>query len=224
LLAGQTQSPQSSDALEKLCRAYWQPLYFFIRRQGHSPEDAQDLTQQFFARLLERNDFLTVDPRKGKFRTFLLTSLCHFLSNERDRSQAAKRGGGRKLISLDELASGESYQPEPASLLSPDKLFDQRWATVVLEQALQRLRAEMAQDGKSNQFDLLKAYLTDEPGPGDYAGVAQRLGATNQAVAVAVHRLRHRYRELVRAEVAQTVTSPQQLEEELRHLAEALNG
>jgi RNA polymerase sigma factor (sigma-70 family) len=223
LLAGKEQTPQGEAALEHLCRTYWHPLYVFIRRQGYNPEDAQDLTQQFFARLLERNDFGEVDPHKGRFRTFLLTSLTHFLSNERDRVQAAKRGGGRKIISLDEIQAGEFYRFEPASELSPDKLFDQRWAMVVLEQALHRLREELAAGGKAAQFEELKPYLTEEPGEGEYAKVAARVGQTPQAVAVTVYRLRQRYRELVRAEVAQTVSSPLELEREMRHLLEALN-
>jgi RNA polymerase sigma factor (sigma-70 family) len=223
LMAGKNATPQSAEALEKLCRTYWHPLYLFIRRQGQGPEDAQDLTQEFFSRLLERNDFGMVDPRKGKFRTFLLTSLTHFLSNERDRAQAAKRGGGQKLISLDELKAGEFFQFEPASDLSPDKLFDQRWAMIVLEQALNRLRQETAAEGKGERFERLKPFLTEDPGEGEYAKVAEQLGMTGQAVAVGVHRLRQRYRELVRAEVANTVLGPLEIDEEMKHLLGALN-
>jgi RNA polymerase sigma factor (sigma-70 family) len=223
LQAGREVSPHSSAALEKLCRAYWYPLYAFIRRKGFGEADAQDLTQQFFARLLERRDFASVDPRKGKFRTFLLASLSHFLSNERDRARAAKRGGGQTPIPLDGLQPEERYRLEPVNDSSPDKLYEVRWALTVLEQALSRLRQEMADAGKSVQFDQLKAYLVEDPGAGDYAAAAERLGGSRQSVAVTVHRLRQRYREIVRAEVAQTVTTPLELEEELRHLYSVLN-
>lgn len=223
LMAGQSASPQSRAALEKLCRTYWHPLYAFVRRKGYPEADAQDLTQQFFARLLARNDFENVSPKKGKFRTFLLTALSHFLSNEYDRSRAAKRGGGQVLLSLDELKSAQSTGIEPADNLSPDKLFDLRWAMTVLEHALLKLRQEMSECGKGAQFDALKQYLTDEAGPGDYAAVAAALNTNTQAIAVAVHRLRQRYCELVRLEVAETVSSPLELEEEMRHLYAVLN-
>jgi RNA polymerase sigma-70 factor (ECF subfamily) len=223
LQAGNGTSPQQSVALEKLCRAYWHPLYAFIRRNGFGEEDAKDLTQQFFARLLERKDFEMVDRSKGKFRTFLLASLTHFLSNERDRARAAKRGGGQTIFSLDEAELEHLNRLEPASELSPDKLFDLRWATTVMENALARLREEMQAAEKAPQFEELKKYLSGEPVEGEYAAVGERLGMTGQAVAVRVHRLRTRYRELVRAEVAETVSSPLELEEEMRHLYVVLN-
>jgi len=222
-MAGSSQSPQSRAALERLCRAYWTPLHAFICRQGYTETDAQDLTQEFFARLLARNDFETVDPRKGKFRTFLLASLTNFLSNQRDRARAAKRGGGQKILSLDEIQANEWREMEPASDMSPDKLFDVRWATAVLEQALGALRQEMIDEGRGAQFEALKAYLTEEPGEGEYAAVAARWEMTRQGVAVTVYRLRQRYRELVREEVAQTVSTPAEAEEEMRHLLEALS-
>jgi len=223
LLAGRNESPQSAEALEKLCRLYWGPLYSFVRCKGHSAEDAQDLTQKFFARLLEKNDFLVVDPRKGKFRTFLLTALTHFLANERDYTNAAKRGGGQKLLSLDEDYVEHSYQIEPVSDLSPDKLYDLRWATTVLEEALNALKAEMVAADKTSQFEQLKPFLTEEPDAGAYARTGERLSLSRETVAVAVHRLRRRYHELVREQVAQTVTSPLELDEEMRHLFQALN-
>ena len=222
LLAGRDQSAQGAEALEKLCRLYWPPLYSFIRRQGHTPEDAQDLTQKFFAALLERNDFGSVDPRKGKFRTFLLSALSHFLANERDWARAAKRGGDRQIISLEALESEHRHLAEPAANVSPDKLFDLRWATTVLEKALRDLQAEMTTAGKGGQFERLKLFLTNEPAEGDYARVGEALRSTPQAVAVSVHRLRQRYRELVRAEVAQTVANPLEVDEEMRHLYQAL--
>ncbi len=223
LQAGQSPSPERSAALEELCRAYWYPLYAFVRRKGYCEADAQDLTQQFFARLLEKDGFEKVFPEKGKFRTFLLASLSHLLSNERDRMQAVKRGGGHIILSLDDLDPEHLYRLEPASDLSPDKLFDLRWATTVLETALAQLRAEAVSANKAGSFEELKKYLTNEPGEGEYAETGQRLGMSGQAVAVAVHRLRHRYRELVRARVAQTVTSPLELEDEMRHLYAVLN-
>ena len=223
LLAGQGQSPESAEALEKLCRIYWPPMYAFIRSRGHRQEDAQDLTQEFFRLLLERHDFDAVDPRKGKFRTFLLSALSHFLSNQRDRTTALKRGGGKPLISLDELQA-ESCRVEPASGLSPDKLFDVRWATTVLERALIELEQELTAAGRAGQLGELRHFLTDDPDDGDYASAAARLGIPRQTVAVLVHRLRRRYRELVRAEVAQTVSNPLELEQEMRHLFQALTG
>ena len=223
LLAGQSQSPQSDEALEKLCRMYWPPLYVFIRRRGYAEEDARDLTQEFFRLLLQRHDFGAVDPGKGKFRTFLLTSLSHFLSNQRDLAKALKRGGGQNLISLDEL-DAERAHVELSSGLSPDKLFDVHWAMTVLEHALAQLQQELAAAGRDTQFTELKPYLTDDPDEGDYSAAATRLGVPRQTVAVLVHRLRRRYRELVRTEVAQTVSSPLELEQEMRHLFEALAG
>ena len=223
LVAGNLQSAQSAEALEKLCRVYWPPLYAFIRRRGYSEHDAQDLTQEFFAFLLKRHDFETVDPGKGLFRTFLLVSLEHFLSNQWDRTQAAKRGGGREIVSLDEIKSEEWRGLEPRDHLTPDKAFDARWAMTVMKQALAQLRREMKDEGKAAQFEELKPFLTADPGAGEYAASAERLQRPPQTVAVTVHRLRHRYRELVRAEVAQTVSSPLELEQEMRHLLAALS-
>ena len=224
LQTGDGQSPESMAALEKLCRTYWYPLFAFIRRKGHSEEDAKDLTQQFFARLLERRDFRTVDARKGKFRTFLLAALTHFLSNERDRAMAAKRGGGRAILSLDELNAEQINDFEIASNLSPEKLFDQRWAMTLLVDAVVKLRAEMTMDGKVDVFEELKSYLTSTAGDGEYAAVAQRLGSDSQSVALQVHRMRQRYRKLVRAEVACTVSSPTEVDEEMHYLFAALQG
>jgi len=221
--AGGEPSSAAVVALEKLCRTYWFPLYAFLRRKGLAEEDAKDLTQQFFTRLLERNDFRAVDARRGKFRTFLLTALTHFLANERDRARAAKRGGGKIIFSLDAISPEQFQCIEPSSNLSPDKLFDQRWAVKLLEAAMTRLQTEMIAANRPAQFEELKKFLTDEPDEGDYAAVAARLGSTSQAVAVAVHRMRLRYRQLVRSEVANTVSSPAELEEEMYHLRAALN-
>jgi DNA-directed RNA polymerase specialized sigma24 family protein len=223
LRAGQGKLPESDEALEKLCRAYWQPICLFACRKGSSEEDAKDLTQQFFSRLLERNDFAGVDPQKGKFRTFLLASFTHFLANEYDRASALKRGGGKTIFSLDELSSEQLGEVAPAANDSPAHLFDRRWATAVLERAIKQLQIEMSAAGKSVQFDLLKKFLTADAFEGEYESIAQKLGVAGSSVAVLVHRLRQRYRELVRAEVAQTVSSPVELEEEMRHLFEVLN-
>lgn len=223
LQAGGAPSLIAGAALEKLCRTYWFPLYAFVRRKGFAEEDAKDLTQQFFTRLLERNDFRVMDARRGKFRTFLLTALTHFLANERDRAQAAKRGGGNAVFSLDALSPEQFQRIEPSSDLSPDKLFDQRWAVQVLEAAMTRLQTEMRATNRAAQFEELKKFLAEEPDEGDYAVVAARLGNSSQAVAVAVHRMRLRYRQLVRSEVANTVFSPTEIEEEMGHLRDALN-
>ena len=222
-MAGQEQSSGRAAALEKLCRAYWHPIYAFARRKGRSDEDAKDLTQQFFARLLEHNDFAGLDARKGKFRTFLLTSFTHFLANEHDRATALKRGGGKIIFSLDELSSDPFNQFEPAGDCSPANLFDHRWALAVLERALNRLQSEMSAAGKAGQFDRLKTFLTADAGADGYAGLARQLDVADSSVAVMVHRLRQRYRELVRAEVMGTVSSPTELEEEMRHLFQMLN-
>jgi DNA-directed RNA polymerase specialized sigma24 family protein len=223
LLAGQQPSAQSAAALESLCRAYWQPVYVFARRKGCKEEDAKDLTQHFFYNLLERNDFSGLDPRKGKFRTFLLTAFTHFLANEYDRANAHKRGGGKIIVSLDELPNEESGLMDLAAEPSAVKMFDLRWARSVVKQALESLKQEMGVSGKQGQFDALKIFLTVEAAEGDYAKAAQQLGVADASVAVLVHRMRQRYRQLVRAQVAQTITSPAELEEEMRHLFEVLN-
>ncbi len=223
MLAGQEGSPESAAALEKLCRTYWQPVCGFARRKGWSEEDAKDLTQQFFALLLERKDFSGLDPRKGKFRTFLLAAFTHFMANEHDRANALKRGGGQIIISLDQFPTGELDGVSPAQELSPATLYDVRWAQTILTAALQQLKEEMFSADKQGQFDVLKQFLTIAAAPGGYAVAAQALGVEVSSVPVLVHRLRQRYRELVRQEVAQTVTSPIELEEEMRHLFAVLN-
>ncbi len=223
-MAGEARSPESMAALEKLCRVYWPPLYAFIRRQGRSEPDAQDLTQDFFARLLDRNEFEGLDPQKGTFRTFLLVALTHFLSNQRDRERAAKRGGGRELISLEAMKEEQARPWEPPDNLTPDKVFDARWAMAVLEVALGQLRTEMEAEGKGAQFQWLKGFLTPDGDRADYTEAGARLGASPQSVAVMVHRLRARYRRLVRAEVANTVSARGDLEEEMRHLYAALRA
>jgi RNA polymerase sigma factor (sigma-70 family) len=221
LTAGRTDTTQAQAALEKLCQTYWYPIYAYVRRQGHSPEDAQDLTQEFFARLIAKNYVRDVDPSKGKFRSFLLASLKHFLANEWDKSRAQKRGGGQTIVSLD---AETRYRLEPADVVSADKIFDRRWALTLLDEVLKRLRDEYAADGKARLFEQLKETLTGERSTTPYAKLGDRLGMTEGAVKVAVHRLRQRYRETLRAEIAETVSGPEEVEEELRHLYVALSG
>jgi len=183
-----------------LCRAYWQPIFLFARRKGWGEEDSKDLTQQFFARLLDRNDFSGLDPAKGKFRTFLLTAFTHFLANEYDRASALKRGGGQKIFSLEEFSPDELGDVSSTAKFSPTTLFDLRWAKTIVQTALQRLKQEMSAAEKAAQFETLKPYLTTNAGEGDYSAAAKRLGVEVSSVPVLVHRLRQRYRELVRGE------------------------
>lgn len=208
------------DALGKLCAAYWYPLYAFVRRGGKSPHDAQDLTQGFFARLLEKNWLDAVDQSRGRFRSWLLAAMKHFLANEWDKSRARKRGGGHALIPLDAEDAESRYAHEPADTATADKLFDRRWALTLLDQVLARLRAEFIAVGKVKHFDGLKGALTGEKTP--YAETAVQLGMSEGAVKVAVHRLRERYRDLIRAEIAETVGTPAEVDDELRHLLSAL--
>ncbi len=222
-MAGQRQSSECAAALERLCRAYWHPIYGFARRRGYGDEDAKDLTQQFFSCLLERNDFAGLDPKRGRFRTFLLTSFTHFLANDFDRANTLKRGGGKIIVSFDELSDQQFRQFELAADSPPAKVFDLQWAQTVLERALARLKEELFAAGKGAQFELLKNFLTADAKGDDYAAAARQLGVADSSVPVLVHRLRQRYRQLVRAEVAQTVSSPTELEEEMRHLFDVLN-
>jgi RNA polymerase sigma-70 factor (ECF subfamily) len=222
LAAGQTATADSREALELLCRSYWYPLYAYVRRRGYPPADAQDLTQGFFCLLLEMDSLSRVQRSKGKFRSFLLASMNHFLANEWDRQQTLKRGGGLKWVSLDDETAENRYRLEPATNLTPEKIYERRWVLTLLDQALRRLREENTAAGKDLHFDSLKHLLSDEAGDGAYAELAGQLDMTPGAVAVAVHRLRQRYRELVREEIARTVASPADLEEELNHLFAAL--
>jgi RNA polymerase sigma factor (sigma-70 family) len=221
--AGATaESPHCAAALEQLCRAYWYPLYVYIRRRGHPIEEAKDLTQEFFARLIEKQWLAEADRTKGRFRTFLLTALNHFLANEWRRSQAAKRGGGKSVISLDDTAEAR-YAQEPASRLTPERIYDRRWALSLFDRALGRLREEYVNAGKSGSFDLLKKYLSIEAADGEYAQLATELEMSPGAVTAAVYRLRQHYRELVREEVAHTVESPDEVDAEMRWLLAALS-
>ena len=223
LAAGRSPSPKSASALEELCRNYWYPLYAYVRRRGQPPHDAEDLTQDFFARLLEKNDLARVGPEKGKFRSFLLTSMNHFLANEWDRARALKRGGGRSFISLNDSSAEVRYSAEPASEWTPEKVFDHRWAVTLLEHALAKLREEYLREKKSSHFNLLKAFLAAEGEQTAYANAAAQLGVNARSIPVLVHRLRKRYRQLIRAEAAQTVSAPEEIDAEMKYLLATLS-
>jgi RNA polymerase sigma factor (sigma-70 family) len=217
--AGGDVSPDASKAMAELCRVYWYPLYAYVRRRGYDTHEAEDLTQEFFLRLLAKNYLAGVDRQKGKFRAFLLASLQHFLANEWDRSQAQKRGGGQSVIRLDTLDAESRYSLEPAHNLTPERLFERQWALTVLERVLARLQAEaFALNGEPTTFHLLKQFLTGSGASSGYAQVAAELGKTEGAVKVAVYRLRRRYRNLLQDEIAQTVASPEEIDDEIRYL------
>lgn len=222
LNAQQPDAPESTTALEVLCRTYYPPLYAYVRRRGHAPADAQDLTQEFFTQLLRRQGLTTVRKDKGRFRSFLLASMNHFLANEWDRARAEKRGGKVNFISVDEDSLESRFVREDVPDMGAERAFDRRWAVTLLHEAMTRLHAETSAAGKGALFDKLKDFLENEPASGDYARVAAELGWTPGAVAVAVHRLRGRYRELVTEEVTRTVADPAEAEDELRRLFAAL--
>ena len=224
LAAGETSSPASHRALELLCATYWYPLYAYVRRQGRSVEDAQDLTQAFFARLLERKDFRMADRNRGRFRTFLLSSFKHFLINDWKKENREKRGSGQKVLSLDEELAESRFAVEPVLEQPPDALYDRGWAAILLDRALVALRAEFDQAGKLEFFERLKVFVWGDKNALSYAAMAEQLGMTEGAVKVAVYRLRQRYGELLRAEVAQTVTTPVEVEEELRYLVSVIRN
>lgn len=214
---------RGNEALEKLCAAYWRPLYAFIRRNGYGPADAQDLTQEFFARLLSKDYLRHLQDQRGKFRSFLLTFAKHFLADERDKAAAQKRGGGKSLISLDaEAAAGEERLLVESSMLGPDQLFEKRWAQTVLEEALRRLAAEYAAGGNGALFEKLKDIQPGEHGAVGYVGIGADLGMSEAAIKSAVHRLRRRHREILREEIAQTVTRVEDVDEEIRYFIEVI--
>jgi RNA polymerase sigma factor (sigma-70 family) len=224
VLTAQGRSPAADAALEKLCRTYWWPLYGFVRRNGHNPEEAQDLTQGFFALLLERRDLDVVRQEKGRLRSYLLVSLKNFLAKARRRELTIKRGEGRALVPLDELLSRERAGVEPSDNLTADRIYERRWALTLLEQVLMRLESEYNQAGNAELFEYLKEFLSDEPGRRSQAEVAANLGMTENAVKQAFHRLRRRYRELLRDEIGQTVAVPGDVEDELRHFISVLQA
>ena len=224
LAAGQSDSDQREAALQKLCTAYWYPLYAYIRWRGHGPEDAQDLTQEFFLKLIEKNWLSHVVPDGARFRSYLLTVLKGFLANAHDHARAAKRGGGKVFVPLDSEQAEDRLSHEPAGSETPETAFDRRWALAVLAEALQRLRAVATGAGKARHFELLHPFLSREPADGEYAAVGENLRLSRDAVSVAVHRLRQRYREMLRATVADTLADPGQVEDEMRHVFAALSG
>ena len=220
--AADSAAPGATEALENLCRAYWYPLYAYVRREGYGPDDAQDLTQGFFARFLEKNYLAQVNREKWRFRSFLLAALRHFLSDERDRAQALKRGGGQLFISRDAEGAEHRYQQEPADELSPERIYERRWALTVLDRAQANLKAEFTADGKGDLYEALKIFLSGEKTELTQAQLAARLGKSTDAVRCAVQRLRQRYGELIRAEVAHTVSSAGQIDEEIRYLLKVI--
>jgi RNA polymerase sigma-70 factor (ECF subfamily) len=224
LAAGKRNSPQSAAALAALCETYWYPLYAYIRRRGYGVDEAQDLTQAFFARLLEKSDLAAAQQERGRFRSFLLTSLKHFLANAWDHGRAKKRGGGRPSLSIDFGTAEDRYGMEPSHELTAEKIFERRWALVLLENVLARLHEESVQAGKSGIFDRLKVFLTGEKPAGSYDQLASELEISAGAMKVAVHRLRRRYRELLRAEIWQTVADPEEIEQEIRDLFIAISS
>jgi RNA polymerase sigma factor (sigma-70 family) len=215
-------TPRAADAMAELCRLYWYPLYAYIRRRGHDTHEAEDLTQEFFLRLLAKNYLIGIDREKGKFRAFLLAALQHFLANEWDRSQAQKRGGGQTILPISTADAEDRYRLEPWHDLTPEKLFERRWALTVLDNVLARLQLALAFEGKQSVFDTLKPFLTGGRESGGYAAAAAHLQMTEGAVKTAIHRLRRRYRQLLRDEIAQTVAGPEEIDEEIQYLLSCL--
>ena len=214
----------SRTALADLCEAYWYPLYAFLRRRGNSAEDARDLTQEFFATLLEKGYLADADPDRGRFRSFLLTAVDRFAAKQHDRAAALKRGGGQRFFSIDFTDGEQRYLREPADNWTPQRIFERRWALTLLDRTLARLRQEHAASGKLAHFDALKTFLTGEAGAPSLRQVAEQLELTEGAVKVAVHRLRQKYREVLRAEIAQTVAGEEDVDSELTLLLAALRG
>lgn len=222
LAATQKNSSESAAALESLCRAYWYPLYAYVRRSGQSPHDAQDLTQEFFCRLLEKRWLDSADREKGKLRTYLIVALKSFMNKEWRRASAQRRGGSQSQVPLDTKFAESRYATDPSSTLALDEAFDRQWALTLLELAVNRLRAEFAATHQPGDFDVLKGCLMAARGSIDYAAVAARLGMNEGAARVATHRLRKRFREIYREEISKTLVDEGDVEGELRHLAAAL--
>jgi RNA polymerase sigma factor (sigma-70 family) len=218
VLEAQGESPAAQEALEKLCRVYWRPIYSFVRRQGAGPEEAQDLTQGFFALLLERRDLRTVRKEKGRLRSYLLSAVKHFLADERRRAMAIKRGKGERLIPLEELRSEERGGMELSDPLTAERIYERRWASTLLDRALSRLEEKYRSRGNAELFDSFNQLLADEPGAPSQAEIAAQLGMTENAVSQAFHRFRQSYQSLLREEIAHTVATPGDIEDELRYL------
>jgi len=224
MAAGKGHSAQATEALEQLCRTYWYPLYAFVRRHVSEAHDAEDLTQEFFTRFLAKEYFGRADPTLGRFRSFLLACLKNFLAEQQRQARRLKRGGGQTPLSWDSQTAEERYRLEPADPMTPEQIYDRRWALTLLETVLARLAEEQSAVGKEQVFAQLKGYLWGETGETSYSEMAERLGMTEGAVKVAVHRLRRRLRDLLREEVAHTVAADAEIDEELRHLIGAIRG
>jgi RNA polymerase sigma-70 factor (ECF subfamily) len=224
LAAGQGDSPQAIEALERLCRTYWYPLYAYVRRRGYQPQDAQDLTQGFFAALLTGKYLGQANRARGRFRTFLLTAFGNFLHNEHDRATALKRGGGREIVSWEAHTAEGRYAQEPAGGLSPEQIYEKRWAATLLERVLARLRDESIDAARRELFDQLKPHLWGEDEATPYAQLATRFNLTVSAIKVTVHRLRRRYREVLREEIAQTVADPAEIDGEIQYLIRVMSA
>jgi RNA polymerase sigma factor (sigma-70 family) len=218
VLEAQGESPAAQEALEKLCRTYWRPIFAFLRREGLPPEEAEDITQGFFAQLLERRKFSALRKEKGRLRSFLLGALKYFVADEQRRAMAIKRGSGLRLIPLEELRAGERIDMEPSDPMTAEMIYERRWALTVLERVLSRLKDEYLAADNAALFDLLKELLPDEPGSPSQAEIAARLGMSENAVRQAFYRFRQRYQSLLREEIAHTVATPGDIEDELRHL------
>ena len=224
LTAQRSDTTRAHAALARLCQTYWYPLYAYVRRRGYGPHDAQDLTQEFFARLLEQDWLSQADRDRGRFRTFLLAALSHFLANEWDKTRAQKRGGAIQFVPL-QLDSAETrYGQEPADPVTPEQCFERRWALALLDEVLNRLREEHMAAGTAEMFDALKPCLVGDRQAQPYAALAAQLGVTEGAVKVALHRLRQRYRQLLRKEIANTVATPEEVNDEMHHLFAVLAG
>lgn len=222
LAAGETGSPESRQALSSLCEAYWYPLYAFVRRQGYDADMARDLTQAYFLTFLEKDYLSDVNPEAGRFRSFLLASLKHFLSKEREKERALKRGGGRVVLEIDLSDAEARFVAERSADLTPEETFEHHWATTVLERAMSRLRAEAEDSDNEELFSYLRAHLSGDPGAIAYAEIAKRLETSVGAIKVAMHRNRRRFGELLRVEIAETVAEPADIDAEVRYLAEIL--
>jgi RNA polymerase sigma-70 factor (ECF subfamily) len=224
LAAGHSNTTNAHAALEQLCRVYWYPLYAYVRRRGKSPEDAQDLTQEFFARLLEHNWVARADRQRGRFRSFLLSAMSHFLSDEWDKARAQKRGGGATPVPLQFDTAETRFGHEPADNVTPEQTYERRWALALLEEVLRQLRQAYEQEGRLELFTALHPCVVGERAAQPYAELAAKLGVSEGTVKSAVHRLRQRYRELLRKEIAQTVAEPGEVDDELRHLFAVVGG
>jgi RNA polymerase sigma factor (sigma-70 family) len=222
--AGDPDAPQAKESLAELCRSYWYPLYAYIRRRGYDPDQAKDLTQDFFARILEKGLFAEADPDRGRFRSFLRTVCAHFLANQRDWEQARKRGGGRTILPIDASLAEGQYTRELADSLTPERIFDRSWALTLLGLVLDQLGREYDEAGKKATFEVLRGMLAGDTEESSYAAVGARLGMTEGAARVAAHRLRRRYGELLRREIAATLANPDEIDDEIRDLFAAIGS